>query len=89
MRQTLHLEFDVEFFNLEDIERAEALAREQSGVIYTWKTIGRSNWLEHGPRMVDALGLVVLPKSLPDTIPMCDDAEEEGVIFHDLSQMPH
>ncbi len=78
MRQILHLELDVEFFNLEDIELAEALAREQSGVIYTWKTIGRHNWLEHGPHNVDAAGLVVLPSSLGDRIAMCPDEIEEG-----------
>jgi hypothetical protein len=81
MRQTLHLELDVEFFQLEQIEQAEALAQRQGGVIYTWKTIGIANWLEQGPRCVDALGLVVLPASLPHTIDMRDDAEEEGVTF--------
>ena len=81
MKQTLHLELDVEFFQLEEIERAEALAREQQGTIYTWKTVSQRNWLEHGARNVDALGLVVLPGALPDTIHMCDDGEEEGVTF--------
>ena len=81
MRQTLHIELDVELFQLEEIEDAEALAREQQGTIYTWKTIGKSNWLEHGARNVDALALIVLPAALPDTIQMCDDSEEEGVNF--------
>jgi hypothetical protein len=81
MRQILRLELDVEFFQLEQIEQAEALARKEKGIIYTWRTIGRANWLEHGPRCVDALGLVVLPASFPDTIDMCDDPDEEGVTF--------
>ena len=76
MKQTLHIELDVELFQLEDIEMAEVHAKNEGGAIYTWKTIGKHNWLEHGPRIVDAIGLVVLPNSLPDAIPMCDDEEE-------------
>ena len=79
MKQTLHLELDVEFFQLEDIEKAEVLARTELGVIYTWKTVGKANWLEHGPRCVDALGLVVLPTGLPEVIDMPNDGDEEGV----------
>ena len=82
MRQILHLELNVELFQLEEIEKAETLAREQQGAIYTWKTVGQRNWLEHGDRNVDALGLVVLPGVLPDTVHMCDDEEEEGVTVH-------
>ena len=77
----MHLELDVELFELEEIEQAESLAAREHGVIYTWKTIGRSNWLEHGPSIVDALGLVVLPVGLPETIDMCNDIDEEGVVF--------
>jgi hypothetical protein len=77
MKLTLHLEMEVEFFQLDEIERAEALAREQSRVIYTWKTIGRHNWLENGAHNVDAAGLVVLPASLGDRVSMCPDELEE------------
>lgn len=76
MKQTLHIEMDVELFSLEDVVKAEDLARQSSGRIYTWKTIGRSNWLEYGLSQVNALGLVVLPSSLPYAIDMCPDEEE-------------
>lgn len=76
MKQTLHLELDVEFFQLEEYERAASLAENNNGAVYTWKTVGKHNWLENGVKIVDALGLVVLPDSLPGTIHMCDDEEE-------------
>ena len=81
MKQTLHLELDTELFPLEERQQAEALSRERRGVIYTWKTLGKSNWLERGISNIDSLGLVVIPASLPNTIAMCDDEEEEGVTF--------
>ena len=81
MRQTIRLEIDAEFFQLEQAAEAESLARNLNSGVYTWKTIGRTNWLELGFANVDALGLVVLPASLSNTIRMCDDEEEEGVIF--------
>ncbi|MCH9035925.1 MAG: hypothetical protein IH860_01220 [Chloroflexi bacterium] len=77
MITTLQIRLDVQFHQLEDIEEADALARKENGAIYTWKTVGRSNWLEKNPRCVDALGLVVLPKGLPDFIEMADDLWEE------------
>lgn len=77
MNQTLRIELDVEFFQIEDAAKAESLANEIDGTVYTWKTIGKSNWLEHGYRIVDALGLVILPKAWPDTLQMCDDPDDE------------
>ena len=35
MKQTLHIELDVELFQLEEIEIAEALAKKEGGAIYT------------------------------------------------------
>jgi hypothetical protein len=82
MKQTLHIILeDVEFFDTLDAEKAEDLAKRTDGEVYSWKTIGRSNWLERGYRRVDVLGLVVLPGRLPDSIDMSDDPEEEGVSF--------
>ena len=77
MNQTLRIELDVEFFQIEDAAKAESLANEIDGTVYTWKTIGKSNWLEHGYRIVDALGPVILPKAWPDTLQMCDDPDDE------------
>ncbi len=69
MKQTLHLILeDVEFFDSLEYEQAEDLAQSVKGEIYSWKTIGRSNWLERGYKSVDVLGLVVLPRQLPDSI---------------------
>lgn len=78
MRVTLHLEMDAEVFDTSEVAKAEALAESTGGQVYTWKTIGRKNWLEHGYRIVDALALVVLPDSLPESVDMCDDVLEEG-----------
>ena len=47
--------------------------------LYTWKTVGRANWLERGISNVDAAGIVALPNSLPDRIEMPnDDVDEEN-----------
>ena len=72
MKQTLHIEMDVELFDLTDIKKVEAQAKETNGTIYTWKTIGRANWLDQGASNVDALGLVIIPRS-PDRIKMSED----------------
>jgi len=68
---------DLELFQLEEALQAEKLAEETNSQIYCWKTIGRSNWLERGLSISDVLGLVVLPKGLPDLIDMLDDIIEE------------
>ncbi len=74
---TLHLEMDTEMFDTLDAAKAEELAESLGARVYTWKTIGKRNWLELGYSRVDAIGLVVLPALLSDTIQMCDDEEEE------------
>ena len=79
MRLTLHLEMAAEVFDTSQTAKAEAMAESLGGRVYTWKTVGEKNWLEHGYRMVDALALVVLPGSFPDTVHMCDDGPEEGL----------
>lgn len=84
MHVTLELLMETEIFELDDGIRAEALAESACGRVYTWKTIGKHNWLEHGYSIVDAAGLVVLPRSLPDTIRMSDDAGEEGDIVCEI-----
>lgn len=69
---------DLEFFELSDAVKAEAYAESVNGEIYTWKTTGRWNWLEHGFSIADVAGLVVIPRRLPDYIDMPDDPVEEG-----------
>ena len=73
MQIKLELKLDAEFYQLEDVRQAEKLAEETDQKIYCWKTTGHSNWLERDLSITDVLGLVVLPKSLPDTIEMPDD----------------
>ena len=86
MKLNLHLILeDVEFFDTLDAKKAEALAKQVNGEVYSWKTVGRSNWLEHGYRLVDVAGLVVLPGRLPDSIQMADDVLEEADIDQSLS----
>ena len=77
MRVTLELLMDTEMFEIEAAADAEALAKSTGGRVYTWKTIGKHNWLECGYSIADVAGLVVLPRALPDRVRMCDDLEEE------------
>ena len=62
-------------FDTADAQSAEDHAANQGGTVYTWKSIGRANWLERGYSRSDALALVVLPPSLPDTIDLPDDRQ--------------
>ena len=82
MKATLQLILeDVELFDTLEEGKAAEFAEGTGGEVYSWKTIGKSNWLEHGYRRVDTLALVVIPGRLPDKIEMADDTEEEGVVF--------
>ena len=80
MRMTLELglspgayeSFDVDFYQLE--------ASRTGGRLYTWKTIGLSNWLERNLSVADVAGLIVLPDGLPETIDMPDDELEDGQV---------
>ena len=79
MRTTLSifsalLETDV--FQLEEVRQAEALAERSNAEVYTWKAHGSENWLIRGLSIVDVLGLVILPRGLPDYIDMPDDADD-------------
>ncbi len=77
MKVTLDGAFEFEFFQIEELRNAELFAKETNGLIYSWKTIGFSNWLEKRLSIVDVLGLAVLPKGLPDWIDLPDDREED------------
>ncbi len=78
MQLSLLIELDAHFFDRDESEQAESLAKSTNGAIYSWKTVGCSNWLERGYSCADVLGMVVLPKSLPDYIDMPDDPPEPG-----------
>ena len=77
MRTRLEVLLDVPLYQLEHVPEAYAEAQTTGGVVYSWKTTGRWNWLERGTSIVDVLVLTVLPRGLPDTIEMPDD-EIEG-----------
>ena len=80
MKQTITLILEhVDVFDTLDADKAEEAAKVTNGTVYSWKTVGKVNWLEHGYRQVDTLALVVLPNTLPDYIDMPDDEPEEGV----------
>jgi hypothetical protein len=66
--------FEFEFFELEDTKKAEQFAESIDGEVYSWKTVGYSNWLEKRLSVADTLGLVVIPKGLPDWIDLPDDS---------------
>jgi hypothetical protein len=64
------------FYQLEEAASAIRHARRVGLTVYTWKTSGRSNWLERTISNVDALGLVLLPSSQPGVIDLPNDAPE-------------
>lgn len=77
MKQTIYLSFDVEFFNTEEIAKAERKAIETNGELYSWKTSGIFNWLEKGLSISDVLGIVILPQKLPEQIDLLSDKDED------------
>ena len=77
MRVTLELEIETEFFDIMEAAEAEATALSRGERVYTWKTVGRHNWLERGFSNIDSAGLVVLPVALPDRIEMSDDRPDD------------
>lgn len=78
MRMTLSILLETDFFQIEEAVLATELAERTDGEIYSWKTSGNENWLIRGFSIVDVLGLVILPKGLPDTIEMPDDNANTG-----------
>ena len=73
MNINLGMGITFELFDLEYASKLASLAIQKDQEIYTLKTAGHSNWLEHGIHIVDELGLVLLPKNFPDTINLPDD----------------
>jgi hypothetical protein len=63
MKVSLEENFEFEFFQIEELKSAEQYAKHVDGSIYSWKTTGKSNWLEKRLSVVDVLGLAVLPKT--------------------------
>ena len=74
MKISLDGVLEFEFFELDDTTKAEQFAESTDGEVYSWKTVGYSNWLEKRLSVSDILGLVVLPKGLPDWIDLPDDS---------------
>lgn len=77
IKQSLYLKFDVVVFNTDEVSEARHLASESNGVLYCWKTSDNSNWLEKGLSASDVLGIVVMPRGLPQQIDMPDDEETD------------
>ena len=75
MKVSLDGKFEFEFFQIEELQNAEQYAEEIDGSIYSWKTTGNSNWLEKRLSVADVLGLVVLPKNMPEWIDLPEDGE--------------
>jgi hypothetical protein len=78
MKVNLGNGIEIECFQLEDARYTKTLAQEINGVVYSWKTEGRYNWLERGFSVVDVLGLTILPDGLSNKIDLPDD---EGILF--------
>jgi hypothetical protein len=70
------LNLELELFQLEQATEALARAKRINGVLYSWKTTGVLNWLERGLSISDLLGIVILPKGMPDQIDLPDDPPE-------------
>jgi hypothetical protein len=79
IKVTLSVFIDTEVFDIQEYRGVESAAAEANLRVYSWKTIGRSNWLERGVSISDVLGLVVLPDGLPEYVEMPDDVLEPGV----------
>lgn len=77
MKITLPLHLELEMFQLEEVERAEQKAEESNSLLYSWKTSGSENWLERGLSVTDVLGIIILPRGLPDVLDMPDDINED------------
>ena len=60
-------------FHTTQPQEAQEYVDKNGGNIYTWKSIGRENWLEKGFSRSDTLVFVVLPDLLQDNIQMPDD----------------
>jgi len=75
MKVALDGVFEFEVFEVEELNNAEQYAEEIDGSIYSWKTIGHSNWLEKRLAIADVLGFVVLQKELPDWLDLPNDEE--------------
>ena len=73
MTNTFLIEIESPVFQTTQPKEAQDYADEHGGNVYTWKTIGTSNWLEKGFARSDTLALIVLPVTLPETIDMPDD----------------
>jgi hypothetical protein len=73
MRVTVEPVIPTPFYQLEEWRSARNAVRRNRTSIYSWKTSGRANWLERGYSCVDCLGLVELPRGLPDRVTMPDD----------------
>jgi hypothetical protein len=68
------LNLPLELFQLEELAQARALAKSKNAVLYCWKTTGIFNWLEKGISICDVLGVVVLPRDLPEQIDLPNDS---------------
>jgi hypothetical protein len=75
MKISLDGVLEFEFFQLEDIVKAEQFAEINDGAVYSWKTTGYSNWLEKILSVSDVIGLAVLPNGMPDWIELPDDMD--------------
>ena len=78
MKVSFAKNWELEVFQLEEFNIAKDYAQKMGGEIYSWKTIGHSNWLEKSISIADVLGLVVLQENLPDWIDLPDDTMENG-----------
>ena len=77
MTTKLLIEIESPIFQTTQPQEAQAHADETGGTVYTWKTTGEANWLERGFAKSDTLALVILPRQLPDAIPMPDDDPDD------------
>lgn len=68
------------------LQAQSAMSRNGSQVIYTYHTEGRHNWLDLGVHHVNALGFVLLPRGLPETIELAPDLPAELPCLYELDE---
>ena len=71
-------ELNAKYFETSAAHKAQEYARQTGGCVYSWKTVGDSDWLEAGVWRCDVLGLLVLPVGLPDAIDLKEEGDECG-----------
>lgn len=68
MSGRLRIKLDLELFQPSELLTAEAQAKRNKGVIYSWNATDKDNWLQRGVSTENVIGFVIFPTYLSDGI---------------------